>query len=144
MWKGLSLKVYKMHGDFCHDWFQEILYSLPIIQLASFAYGIWCLWWEFNRVRHGEYLRPLHTLVDLIKNQQTSYMGIGTSRTATDGQQKMSKWEAPNGGLVKLNVDSAVPKDDGLCTGGFVVREAKFLCQAPLIWEIVYLFFRLN
>ncbi|XP_065866339.1 uncharacterized protein [Euphorbia lathyris] len=123
-WKldGFSVKIYKIDGESCLDWIEAVCNAVSMVDFSRFCAILWMLWFDHNRVNHGE--RPLEDRAFMagVDNVVVEVADRGGEQRR-QRREGMVLWLAPVDSIIKLNCDAAFFADGGWGFAGFLVRD---------------------
>lgn len=83
---------------------------LSIMEREIFCNVIWVIWWEHNRLVHGEKGRSLKQLIETSQLQSKSGLPVSNSGSVSKERPRDQTRKPPVEDFVKLNVDTSVFK----------------------------------
>ncbi|PON73842.1 hypothetical protein PanWU01x14_053920 [Parasponia andersonii] len=104
---------------------KEIQKQLDGDALELFCVILWCLWFERNRIVHGEHTREPHHIADYAKSfLQEFWNKVRKVLRGSFLKPRMAcRWQAPRSGHLKLNVDASVRTGEGQISIRGVIRD---------------------
>jgi hypothetical protein len=86
--------------------------------------GMYALWMQRNRRRHGEQALPVRVAVQWAIDLAFDLLQVGQSQTTPGRQEAMPRWEKPTAGWFKCNTDGAFYDRQWKGAIGAVLRNA--------------------
>uniref|UniRef100_A0A803QKQ2 Reverse transcriptase domain-containing protein n=1 Tax=Cannabis sativa TaxID=3483 RepID=A0A803QKQ2_CANSA len=118
-----------------HDIADMIYTSLTKEEVELFLCTAWFIWFNRNKALKGQAQDQAHAILNLAHSYLAEF-NSSLSASAPTSRPRHSlattTWSPPASGLLKLNVDAAVSKNDGKAGFGGVIRNSEGLVVAAL------------
>ncbi|KAK8675446.1 hypothetical protein V6N13_033512 [Hibiscus sabdariffa] len=114
------------------DWLEAFFVRLSASNRRLVAMIYWVVWFSRNKLVHEEYKSSVHETSSFIKafiREQDSVSVLNDHARPTG----ITRWEAPNLSVVKINFDSAFNLQDRSAISGAVVRNSEGLILAACV-----------
>nr|WMB96745.1 hypothetical protein [Solanum melongena] len=90
-----------------------------------FLYALWLLWyWRNCSLHDAEFVWPFEAAQIILGKAKEAWDVLGSFNRRMQ-HQKFVGWKAPEGEVLKLNVDGSVNNNTGIATSGGLVRDAQ-------------------
>lgn len=127
-----GIKIPDLHP---HSWMFDVVdgTKIPQSEACIILSGAWAIWTERNARKHGESGRCIMQSVRWVIDSVMDSTSAG--KVSKPKQSKQIKWNPPDEGVMKINVDASF--DDVSCQGstGLVIRDREgALLHAQTLW----------